>query len=86
MQYFSFLLDENLICVMNDIFAAGSETTANSTAFVVRHLVQNPHIQKRLQDDIDRVVGRDRWVQLSDKPMYGRMSAIFIISDKVARC
>jgi len=47
---------------------AGEATIANATNFAVRYLVQNPDIQVKMQQEIDEVLGRDRWVSFSDKP------------------
>ncbi len=46
--------------VMFDLFMTGSETTATSMAVTVLYCLHHPSIAKRLQDEIDKVVGRER--------------------------
>lgn len=48
---------------------AGSETTSNTIEFAILYLMQNPEVQRRVQEEIDRVVGPDRTPTISDKPM-----------------
>lgn len=50
-----------------DLFLAGIETTANTLAFAFLFLIVCPRVQKKAQDEIDRVVGRDRLPTLTDK-------------------
>lgn len=40
-----------------DMFMAGSETTNNSISFGMMYLVLNPDVQKKAQEEIDRVLG-----------------------------
>ena len=50
-----------------DMFMAGSETTSKSLGFEFLYLLRNPEIQKKAQEEIDSVVGRDRLPTLDDK-------------------
>jgi len=59
--------DLNLVGVLNDLGLAGSDTTANSTNFAVRYLVQYPEAQVKMYQEILQVLGKDRWVTLDDK-------------------
>jgi cytochrome P450 len=38
--------------------------------FAVRYLLQYPEVQAKLRAEIDGVLGRGRWVTLSDRPRY----------------
>lgn len=40
-----------------DMFMAGSETTNNSISFGMMYLVLNPDVQKKAQEEIDKVLG-----------------------------
>lgn len=46
---------------------AGSETTSNSLAFSVLYMLKFDEVQKKVQKELDEVVGRNRWPTLQDK-------------------
>jgi cytochrome P450 len=46
----------------------GTATSANQSAWGIVELVRNPDLQKKLQEELDTVVGRDRLVSESDIP------------------
>ncbi|KAH6671036.1 cytochrome P450 CYP621A2 [Halenospora varia] len=50
------------------IFGAGSETTWTTLAFFVLHMIQNPEVQKRAQQEIDSVIGNTRLPNFDDQP------------------
>ena len=52
---------------MFDLFLAGSETTSTYLAYLLMYSVNFPAVQKRVQEEIDRVVGRSRIPSLTDK-------------------
>ncbi len=56
------------------LFAAGHETTSNALAWIWYLLAQHPEIEKRLHDEVDRVLG-NRPATLADLPQldYVRM-------------
>jgi cytochrome P450 len=56
------------ICL--DMFMAGSDTTNKSLSFAFLHLLRSPHVVKKAQEEMDRVVGRDRMPTLADRPKY----------------
>lgn len=49
------------------MFIAGSETTTKSIGFSTMHIVKNQKIQARMQEEIDRVIGRERRPILADR-------------------
>lgn len=51
-----------------DMFMAGSETTSKSLGFGFMYLVREPDVQRRAQEEIDAVVGRDRLPTMEDRP------------------
>lgn len=57
-----------LLALCLDFFMAGSETTSKSLGFGFLYLLLNPDVQKKAQEEIDRVVGRDRLPSLDDRP------------------
>ncbi len=57
-----------------DIFIAGSETTSTTLSWAVLFMILNPDVQKKVQDEMDEVFGRernitigDRWIKLKEK-------------------
>jgi len=52
-----------------DFFLAGSETTANSLSFGILFMALNPDIQKKVHDEIDRVISGHRYPTMEDEPL-----------------
>ncbi len=57
----------NLVGVINDLFVAGSETTATTLRWGLLYMMLHPEVQTRVQQEIDAVVGRNRMPKLSNK-------------------
>lgn len=60
--------EKQLMAVCLDLFLAGTETTTKSLQFALYYLVKHQDVQKKCQDEIDRVIGRSRLPKLDDKP------------------
>jgi len=71
--------DEQFIVVTMDLFLAGSETTSNTIEFAMLYLIQHPEVQRKVQAEIDAVVGRNRLPCISDKPLYDMQVFTFIL-------
>lgn len=56
--------------VLYDLFVAGAETTSNTLEFAMLYMVLHPEVQTKVQEEIDRVVGKSRRVTLEDKSKY----------------
>ncbi|CAL8124686.1 unnamed protein product [Orchesella dallaii] len=48
--------EQQLIALMSDFFIAGSETTSHTLSWCILYLILNPHVQKKLQAEIDSLV------------------------------
>ena len=59
---------ESLEASLLDLIIAGSDTTSLALSFSVLYMVRFPEVQRKAQEEIDRVVGRDRAVSLADRP------------------
>lgn len=59
--------EKQLLAVCLDMFIAGSETTNKSIGFLMLHIIRNPEIQTKMQEEIDRVIGRNRLPTLEDR-------------------
>ncbi|CAD6584621.1 MAG: hypothetical protein CYPHOPRED_002764, partial [Cyphobasidiales sp. Tagirdzhanova-0007] len=49
------------------MYGAGSDTTADATSSFILAMVKHPHVVKRAQAELDRVVGRERLPAFSDQ-------------------
>ena len=59
---------ENLANNLFDLFLAGAESTANTLTWSALYMIRYPEVQKRVQDELDKVVGRSRQPCLNDRP------------------
>jgi cytochrome P450 len=57
-----------VVCL--DMLEAGVETVNNTAVFMLLYLVREEQIQRRLQMEIDEVVGKSRAPCLSDRSRY----------------
>jgi cytochrome P450 len=53
---------------MQNLLAGGTATAATSIEWGLAELIHHPHMLKKVQEELDRVVGRDRLVQETDLP------------------
>ncbi|XP_055643130.1 probable cytochrome P450 303a1 [Toxorhynchites rutilus septentrionalis] len=58
---------EQLLAVCLDMFIAGSETTTKTLGFAFLYLIRQPGTQRKVQTEIDEVIGRDRCPTLEDR-------------------
>ncbi|XP_049911350.1 cytochrome P450 2J2-like [Epinephelus moara] len=58
----------NLVLCCLDLFLAGSETTSKTLQWGLIYLIKNPHIQDKVQAEIDRVIGQTRQPSMADRP------------------
>ncbi|XP_048847069.1 cytochrome P450 2K1-like isoform X1 [Brienomyrus brachyistius] len=63
-QESSYYHEKNLIITVSDLFAAGTDTTATTLRWGLLLMAKYPHIQDRVQEELDRViVGRQTRVE-----------------------
>uniref|UniRef100_A0A667Y2V2 Cytochrome P450, family 2, subfamily P, polypeptide 6 n=1 Tax=Myripristis murdjan TaxID=586833 RepID=A0A667Y2V2_9TELE len=58
---------ENLCYCITDLFAAGTETTATTLQWGLLFMIYYPHIQEKVQAEIDTVVGSSRQPSMTDR-------------------
>lgn len=51
---------------MADLFSAGLETVTSTLEWAFVFLMRNPDVQKKLYEEIERVIGTDRQPESSD--------------------
>lgn len=62
------LSDNEATFLAGAMFGAGSDTTADGISTFIMTMVTHPEIQKTAQEELDRVVGRDRLPNFADQP------------------
>ena len=58
---------KELVYILRDLITGGTDTTTTSLLWSLVMLANHPHIQKRLQDEINSVVPKDRFPTMDDK-------------------
>lgn len=56
----------NIKALLLNLFSAGSDTSSSLIEWALSEMICNPTILKRAQEEMDRVIGRDRRLQESD--------------------
>uniref|UniRef100_A0A915CY12 Cytochrome P450 n=1 Tax=Ditylenchus dipsaci TaxID=166011 RepID=A0A915CY12_9BILA len=74
----SYLNMTQLYCLASDFWIAGMETTSTTLRWAMLYLVKYPEVQKKAHEEIDRVVGRDRYPTMADKAMMPYVSALIL--------
>ncbi|XP_057597700.1 cytochrome P450 2D14 isoform X1 [Hippopotamus amphibius kiboko] len=61
--------DENLRLVVADLFSAGMVTTSTTLAWALLLMILHPDVQRRVQQEIDEVIGQVRRPELGDQAL-----------------
>uniref|UniRef100_A0A8C7B022 Cytochrome P450 1A n=1 Tax=Neovison vison TaxID=452646 RepID=A0A8C7B022_NEOVI len=72
------LSDEKIVNVVLDLFGAGFDTVTTAISWSLLYLVTNPNVQKKIQEELDTVIGRARQPRLSDRPQLPYMEAFIL--------
>ncbi|XP_074088814.1 cytochrome P450 1A1-like [Macrotis lagotis] len=72
------LSEKKTVNIVLDLFGAGFDTITTAISWNLMYLVANPEVQKKVQEELDTVIGRDRWPKLSDKPQLPYMEAFIL--------
>ncbi|XP_069378849.1 cytochrome P450 2J2-like [Paralichthys olivaceus] len=59
---------ETLLICMLDLIEAGTETAATTLRWALVYMINYPEIQKKVQEEIDRVIGQSRQPTMADRP------------------
>nr|BBM89984.1 pimaradiene oxidase 1 [Calohypnum plumiforme] len=70
------LEDKSIMAVMVDMLGGGTDTSATTMEWALSELVHHPAIMKRVQEELDVVVGRDRPVREADLPNLHYLQAV----------
>ncbi|XP_041919049.1 cytochrome P450 2M1-like [Alosa sapidissima] len=58
---------DNLLGSVWNLFSAGTETTSSTLRQMILMMIKHPHIQARVQKEIDEVVGQERSPSMDDR-------------------
>uniref|UniRef100_A0A0K0F0P7 Cytochrome P450 18a1 (inferred by orthology to a D. melanogaster protein) n=1 Tax=Strongyloides venezuelensis TaxID=75913 RepID=A0A0K0F0P7_STRVS len=72
---YNYLDSYHLDAMVLDFWLAGFETTYITLRWFIAIVLKYPEIQEKLQGEIDKVIGKDRLIQLSDKANMPYMNA-----------
>ncbi|CAJ0575854.1 unnamed protein product, partial [Mesorhabditis spiculigera] len=80
----SFYCDHQLTNVALDIWAAGMETTSNTLTWTICYVLNHPNVQKKMHEELDRVIGSDRMITMGDKNDLPYVNAVVNEAQRVA--
>uniref|UniRef100_A0A914CLJ0 Cytochrome P450 n=1 Tax=Acrobeloides nanus TaxID=290746 RepID=A0A914CLJ0_9BILA len=63
-----YFTEDQLVGVLADLWVAGQETTTVALAASIIYMMLYPEIQSKFQEELDQVIGSDRFVTMDDKP------------------
>ncbi|XP_025097333.1 cytochrome P450 2J6-like [Pomacea canaliculata] len=75
--------DPNLLKLVFDIFAAGTESTSTAILWALVYFLHHPDVQDKCYEEIHRVVGTERAPTIQDRPQLVYMEAVIT---EVLRC
>ncbi|XP_053404200.1 steroid 17-alpha-hydroxylase/17,20 lyase-like isoform X2 [Mercenaria mercenaria] len=70
------LTDQHLVQTLSDIFFAGRDRSTFTLKGAILHMVAFPDIQDKVQEEIDRTVGKDRLPGIHDRPNLSYTEAV----------
>ncbi|NXW44501.1 CP1A5 protein, partial [Nyctiprogne leucopyga] len=56
-----------IVNLVNDLFGAGFDTVTTALSWSLMYLVTYPDIQKKIQEELDQTIGRERRPRMSDR-------------------
>lgn len=68
--------ERQLIAILSSLWMAGQETTTTTLAWALVFVILYPETQRKIQEELDRVVGCNRYVTMDDKPKLHYINAV----------
>ena len=76
--------DWHLLMCLRDLFVAGSDSTSVTLRWALCFLGNRPEVQRLLQAELDRQVGRQRLPSLTDRPRMPFTEAVILETQRLA--
>nr|AJG01372.1 cytochrome P450 33C4 [Bursaphelenchus xylophilus] len=67
-----------------DIWIAGQETTSNTIGWGLAYLIMNPQVQRKIHEELDRVVGSERMITIADRANLNYLHATCLEIHRIA--
>ncbi|KAJ8335086.1 hypothetical protein SKAU_G00407250 [Synaphobranchus kaupii] len=72
----TFFDDQNMVFSIGNLFGAGTETTSTTLRWGLLFMMKYPHIQEKVQAEIENVVGRERPPRADDRKRMPYVDAV----------
>ncbi|CAG5115326.1 unnamed protein product [Candidula unifasciata] len=76
--------DQNLLKIMMDLFAAGTETTSTTIYWCILYMLRHPDVQEKVYQEIKDKVGTDRAPTIQDKTQLVYLNAVIMEAQRLA--
>ncbi|CAD5235203.1 unnamed protein product [Bursaphelenchus xylophilus] len=67
-----------------DIWIAGQDTTSNTIGWGLAYLIDNPEVQRKVHEELDRVIGSERMVTVADRPNLNYLQAVCFETHRIS--
>ncbi|NWV31849.1 CP1A4 protein, partial [Grantiella picta] len=72
------LSNEKIISIVNDLFGAGFDTVTTALSWSLMYVALYPDVQRKIQEELDQTIGRERRPRLSDRGKLPYMEAFIL--------
>ncbi|KAI6204425.1 Cytochrome P450-33C9 [Aphelenchoides besseyi] len=76
--------DKEFVALAGDLWFAGQDTSSETIKWAVAHLIHNPRVQSKAQQEMNEKIGSDRLITLEDKPNLPYCSALANEAHRIA--
>ncbi|PIN03541.1 Cytochrome P450 CYP2 subfamily [Handroanthus impetiginosus] len=66
--------------LLQDLLNGGTDTSATTVEWSIHEILKHPQILQKAKEELDRVIGRNRWVEENDFPQLPYIDAIIMES------
>ncbi|KAH6802331.1 hypothetical protein C2S51_033777 [Perilla frutescens var. frutescens] len=74
------LTRDHIKALIQDLLVGGTGTTTKAIEWAIREILQNPRVVEKAKAELDRVIGRKRWVEQKDLSQLPYIDAIVMES------